>query len=123
MNNVSYPGRLSRLGYGLALNARCIFSKPLCTAFGRRTDQSPLTISRIYVINLDRQQLRWRQMQRELRQVHDKSGEPLIGLSRRVSAIDARDETNTSQSCDVETDYLLADQLYVDPQPAISSHD
>src|SRR6266446_2591501 len=123
MNNLSYPGTLFRLGYGLALNARRIFSKRLCTAFGRRTEQAPLTISRIYIINLDRQQLRWRQMQRELRQVHDKSGAPIIGLSCRVSATDARDEANTSHSCEVDTDYSLADQLYVDPHPAISSHD
>src|SRR5437762_728035 len=123
MNNLSYPGRLFRLGYGLALNARCLFPKPLCIAFGRASDQSSLTISRIYIINLDRQQLRWRQMQRELRQVRDRSGAPIIGVSCRVSAIDARDATNTRHLCEVDTDYSLADQLYVDPQPAISSHD
>ena len=69
MNHFSYPGLLFRLVYRLALSGRWIATKPVCKSFGRMTDQSSETIQQIYVINLDRQALRWSQMQRELQHI------------------------------------------------------
>jgi GR25 family glycosyltransferase involved in LPS biosynthesis len=121
MNNFSYPGLLFRLAYRLALSGRWIVTKPVCKSFGRIADHSSETIQQIYVINLDRQALRWNQMQRELQQIYDGSGSPLVELTRRFPAIDARDYAGSPNESVIETYYSLADQLYVEPQPAIST--
>jgi GR25 family glycosyltransferase involved in LPS biosynthesis len=121
MNDFSYPGLLFRLAYRLALSGRWIATKPVCKSFGRANDQSYETIQQIYVINLDRQALRWSQMQRELQQIYDGSGTPLVELTRRFPAIDAKDYAGSPSESVIETHYSLADQLYVEPQPAIST--
>lgn len=60
-------------------------------------------------------------MRAELEQICDSSGKPVIDLTRRFSAIDAKDHARDfpSESL-IETSYSLADQLYVDPQPTVS---
>ncbi len=121
MNDFSYPGLLFRLAYRLALSGRWIATKPVCKSFGRANDQSYETIQQIYVINLDRRALRWSQMQRELQQIYDGSGTPLVELTRRFPAIDAKDYAGSPSESVIETHYSLADQLYVEPQPAIST--
>ena len=121
MNHFSYPGLLFRLAYRLALRGRWITNKPVCKSFGRTTDQSSETIQQIYVINLDRQALQWSQMQRELQQIYDGSGTPLIELTKRFPAIDAKDYAGSPSESVIESYYSLADQLYVEPQPAIST--
>ncbi|MHB9075273.1 MAG: family 16 glycosylhydrolase [Desulfobaccales bacterium] len=121
MNHFSYPGLLFRLAYRFVLSGRWIATKPVCKSFGHTTDQSSGTIQQIYVINLDRQALRWSQMQRELQQIYDGSGTPLIELTRRFSAIDSKDYVGSPSESVIETCYSLADQLYVEPQPAISA--
>jgi len=90
-------------------------------SFDHTNDQSSEKIQQIYVINLDRQAFRWRQMQRELQQISDGSGKTLFELVRRFSAIDAKDYTGSPTKSVIEPFYSLADQLYVEPQPAISS--
>lgn len=120
MNHFSYPGLLFRLAYRLALSGRWIATKPVCKSFGRIADHSSETIQQIYVINLDRQALRWSEMQRELQHIYDGSGSPLVELTRRFPAIDARDYAGSPNESVIETYYSLADQLYVEPQPAIS---
>jgi GR25 family glycosyltransferase involved in LPS biosynthesis len=120
MNNFSYPGLLFRLIYRLALSGRWIGTKPICKSFGRTTDQSSETIQQIYVINLDRQALIWNQVQRELQQIYDGSGTPLVKSTRRFPAIDAKDYAGSPGDSVIETHYSLADYLYVEPQPAIS---
>lgn len=119
MNNFSYPGLLFRLAYRLTLGARWIATKPVCKSFGRTNDQSSEKIQQIYVINLDRETLRWSQMRRELQQIYDGSGKTLFELTRRFSAIDAKDYTESPSESVIEPLYSLADQIYVEPQPAI----
>lgn len=121
MNNFSYPGLLFRLSYRLALSARWIFIKPVCKSIGSTNNKPSEMIQQIYVINLDRQTFRWSQMRQELQQIYDVSGKPLIELTSRFSAIDAKDYTESPSESVIETFYSLADQLYVEPQPAISS--
>ena len=120
MNHFSYPGLLFRLVYRLALSGRWIVTKPICKSFGRTTDQSSETIQQIYVINLDRQTIQWSQVQRELQQIYDGSGTPLVELTKRFSAIDAKDYAGSPSESVIQTYYSLADQLHVEPQPAIS---
>lgn len=121
MNYFDFPGLVFRSAYRLALRGRWIRTKPFCSFFGRKTGQIAETIQQICVINLDRQPLRWRRMQEELEQICDSSGKPVIELTRRFSAIDAKDHARglPTESL-IETSYSLADQLYVDPQPAVS---
>lgn len=120
MNHFSYPGLLFRLAYRLSLSARWIATKPVCKSFGRTTDQASDAIEEIYVINLDRQAPRWNQMQRELHNIYDRSGTPLISLMKRFPAIDARDYVGSPSESVIETHYSLADQLFVEPQPLVS---
>ena len=121
MNHVKYAGVLFRLAYRLMLSGRRMGAKPDCSSFGSKFDQSSGTIQQIYVINLDRQILRWNRMQRELHLVYDSSGTPLIKLTKRFSAIDAKYYTETPRESEIQTYYSLADQLYVEPQPAIAT--
>jgi hypothetical protein len=60
-------------------------------------------------------------MQRELQQIYDGSGTPLVELTRRFSAIDAKNYVDSPNESIIESYYSLADQLYVEPQPAIST--
>ena len=73
-------------------------------------------VERIYVINLDRQTGRWHQLQRELTRIRDEQGVPLIELTKRLSAVDARYPIEPAPQL-VKLNYTLADQLYVDPHP------
>src|SRR5205823_4488667 len=78
-------------------------------------------IQRVYVINLDRQPNRWRRMTRELAALKDRSGRPLTTIARRFSAIDARYRDGKPDRYLLQTDYSLADQLFVQPSPLIAS--
>ncbi len=60
-------------------------------------------------------------MQQELQQIYNDSGAPLIELTKRFSAINAKDYAGPPAESIIETYYSLADQLYVEPQPAIST--
>lgn len=72
-------------------------------------------ISRIYVINLDRKADRWQQMKRELNRLRGRDGAPVAQWARRHSATDARHIGATLDPSLVDTSYLLADQLRVQP--------
>lgn len=78
-------------------------------------------IEEILVINLDRQPNRWRRMQRELGRLRASDGSPLTLLSRRLSAIDARDGRATAATADVDPMYRIGNQLYVQPDPQLSA--
>jgi len=58
-------------------------------------------------------------MHRELGQIYNGCGRPLIESARRFPAVDARDVRISPSELEIETHYSLADQLYVEPQPAI----
>jgi len=121
MNDFSYPGMLFRSAYRLALGARWIATKPVCKSFGYTTNPPSETIKQIYVINLDRQTYLWDQIQRELQQIYDGYGTPLVELVRRFPAIDAKDYAGSPNESVIESYYSLADYLYVEPQPTIST--
>lgn len=93
---------------------------PACKSFGIVADQCPGTIQQVYVINLDRQVYRWKQIQRELRLVSDNTGRPLNEMTTRYSAIDAKYHTNFPSRSELNTCYSLADQLFVEPVPSLA---
>ena len=95
------------------LGARYLGANPSSESFGPEEHHD--AIQRIYVINLDREPDRWRQMIQELGRLRDRAGEPLAAISRRFSAVDARYCKGPPSSEMIRTHYSLADQLFVQP--------
>lgn len=81
------------------------------------------SIQRIYILNLDRKPVRWKQISRELKRVRGWSSETLFSISRRFSAIDARYLNKESYDDIFIPEYSLADQLHVEPNPKIDIDD
>jgi len=86
-------------------------------AFGDGVDQ----IGSIVVINLDRQPRRWRQVTKELRRFRTSDGTSLIAITRRFSAVDARDGRAAAATGDVDAIYRIGDQLYVQPDARLAA--
>lgn len=72
-------------------------------------------INAIVVINLDRQPNRWRLLIRELGRFKRSDGLPLTEMTRRFSAVDARDGRAVAATADVDITYRVGDQLWVQP--------
>ncbi len=112
--------RHSRLAQQIVNHAisrtRYLGERRMSSAFSATTRDA---IQRIYVINLDRQPARWRQMMKELGGVQDSSGNPLLAMTRRYSAVDARYLSDLPDRQVVEPSFSLADQLFVEPNPLL----
>ena len=80
-------------------------------AFGSGDDR----ISKIFLINLDRQPLRLKRSLRELDRFITRESLPLCSITRRISAIDARDGRAVAATSDVDPIYRVGDQLHVQP--------
>jgi GR25 family glycosyltransferase involved in LPS biosynthesis len=77
-------------------------------------------IEKIYVINLDRETIRWSNMQQELRRLLDSSGNHLLNLTDRYVAVDAKAFLGVPpENADIDPFYTLGDQLFVEPQPLV----
>ena len=116
MNESEFPVGVLRLAYRCVLRTRWLLRKQKCDAYGDQSERLRRRISRISVINLDRQEVRWRRTQEELRHVLDGSGTPLAAMTSRLSAVDARDCMEGIGTDLVEAAYSLGDHLFVDPQ-------
>src|SRR4051795_10571998 len=118
LNRANYPGAVARSAYRMMLRTRFLRPRrPHCQAIG--VARSGRTIERIYVINLHRHTERWDRICGELSHVADCSGRPISGLARRVSAVDSREVWTAPRPASVEVSYSLADQLFVEPHPAL----
>ena len=117
--NRSKPIRTaSRFLHSLYLQSRTYLPRQQCLAFTSPTDGQRSGIGPIFVINLDRQPVRWTNACRELDCVLDATGKSLSGRVIRHSARDAQaDPHELFGTADVEPFYTLADQLFVEPQP------
>jgi len=120
MNKVTIPGSALRFMYRVALRAKKLLPKKKCIAFDQ-TDKESIhgCIENIYVINLDRQPQRWKQVLGEFSQVLDAKGRALSGYVRRISAVDALEFENVVVSEAVDRTYTLGEQLYVDPRKVL----
>jgi len=90
----------------------CLLPGGRIRAFGHGPDR----ISRVLVINLNRQPKRWRRVVRELARFRTFEGLPFTTLVTRMSAVDARDGKAVAATADVDASYKLRDQLFVHHQ-------
>ncbi len=118
MNSAS-GDRTQRLRARAAFHLRH-FGGSTTVSIAARTDSS---IGRVYVINLDRSPGRWRSMRAEIGRITAAGGLPLTALTRRQSAVDAREITPEAVPGDVQASYTLADQLFVQPVPSLRRND
>lgn len=120
MNIRETPATIFRLIYRYVLQARWLFGKKICKTFNQVYDKSSLaSIEHIYVINLDRQQHRWKQIQQELSYILDATKKPLTNRTTRISAVDARQFDTKVQFEDIVQTYTLGEQLFVDPRQVL----
>lgn len=117
--NLSRPllGPLRRI-YRHGHTVRRLLPKQRCRTFGPYSANEPPRVGRIYVMNLDRQPARLRELNRELCEVLDSSGAQITELTVRHPAVDASSFVKAPVADDeVDPFYTLRDQLFVEPQP------
>ena len=85
-------------------------------AFGSGRDK----IEAVVVINLNRQPGRWHRVKRELGRFRTGEGAPLTAIVKRFAAIDARDGRAVAATADIDPNYCIGDQLYVQPDSRLS---
>jgi GR25 family glycosyltransferase involved in LPS biosynthesis len=117
MNIRIYSGFLKKLKHKLIFHIRLLDAKTKTNSFGDGSFRN--LIKRIYVINLDRKPDRWKQIAQELRRIKSLSGAPLLAISRRFSAIDARYLVEKTDDKTLLPYFTLADQLRVEPNPVL----
>ena len=108
-----------RTAYRAMLWLRKLGGQRTWTAYGNSMDVHLKTIERVYVINLDREMVRWEWMQRELRALLDRTGRPLSETTTRFPAVDARSFKGSPDPSELQTTYYLGDHLFVDPEPEL----
>ena len=121
MNLATYGALWLRTAYSAMLWSRRLGRPRPWKAYGESTDVHLKTIEQTYVINLNREPDRWNRMQRELRELLDRSRRPLSETTTRFPAIDARLYKGSPDPSVLQTTYILADQLFVDPEPALDT--
>lgn len=116
--NLAKPLRtVASLFYSVLLRSRFLLPPQRSRTFTSSL-QAEARIGQVYVINLDRETVRWSDVTRELNHIVDDSGAKLTEQTTRFSAIDAREVPEGSIDDEyVHPFYTLADQLYVEPQP------
>jgi GR25 family glycosyltransferase involved in LPS biosynthesis len=121
MNRRNYLNAFFQKIYPLMIEVNRLIRRRTCGSFSLRPVENPIAVQKIFVINLDRQVPRWKEMQRELESLFDRSQEPLTKLTDRFSAIDARSFEMGVDNSLIQPKYTLADQLFVEPNPILSN--
>ncbi len=108
----------SKIFFKVQRKLRQLLPKQKCGTFGPNDQRGKPRIERIYVINLDRQPVRYTEMEQELRHLLDWSGIELWNITERFVAVDANHFVQEPQKdADIDPFYTLGDQLFVEPQP------
>jgi len=91
-----------------------------CQTIGFKGLEKGSRITKIYVINLDREPGRWSKMKQELSHILDSSGAELLSLTERNVAVDAKEFSHEPpKDAEIDPFYTLGDQLFVEPQPLV----
>lgn len=92
---------------------RFLIKQEKLKTFGNDNNQ----INKIFVINLDRQEKRWKLIQEELMKIKVQNNKNLLNFTERFSAIDAK--KHSIKTSKINSSYRLEDQYYVDPNPEL----
>ncbi|MFN0012205.1 MAG: family 16 glycosylhydrolase [Phycisphaerales bacterium] len=111
MNLLRASGQLGRFAFRALRAMTGIIPGGRISAFGTGEGK----IGMVLIVNLDRQPRRLRRILRELSRFRTSDGVPLTSIARRLSAVDARDGRAVAATVDVDSTYLVGDQLYVQP--------
>lgn len=102
------------------LTLRRLMRRRKCRTFGVHGASKRPAVEKIYVINLDREPGRWSEMEQELRHILDSSGSGLLSLTERHAAVDGNAfSQEPTKDADIDPNYTLGDQLFVEPQPLV----
>lgn len=121
MNSLTFADFRERLTHRVRTVIRRLDPVRRAPVFSKSSE--PDALSRIYVVNLDRKSDRWNRIHRELDRFRERRGQRLSALTRRFSAIDARYLVNEPDSSLLSTDFTLAEQLAVHPNPSLEIND
>lgn len=116
--------RFERPSKGLRAAAFRLYRRLATAVPGGKIDafgSDPSRISRIFVINLDRQPRRMVRTVRELARFKDHDGRLLTDIVTRLPAVDARDGKAVAATADVDPRYVLEHQLYVQPDARLEA--
>lgn len=116
MNISRVPGSILSFLFSFWRVVVCAIPGGRVSAFGA----GPGNISKILVINLDRQQRRWTRVTREISRFKTREGISLALITERFSAVDARDGRAVAATADVDPIYYMKDQVFVQPDPRLS---
>lgn len=111
MNLRGTSGSLRRLAFRTLRAMAGILPGGRISAFGTAEGK----IGMILIVNLDRQPQRLRRVLRELGRFRTSDGARVTSIARRLAAVDARDGRAVAATADVDSTYLIGDQLYVQP--------
>lgn len=119
--NLARPSKaIESYGFRFWLTLRRLFYKERCKAFARRGVRKSPSIDTIFVINLDREPLRWFNMQQELKRILDSSGSEILKLTERQVAVDGKQFSHDpTKNNEIDPFYTLGEQLFVEPQPLV----
>ena len=117
MNLKDASGAFYRLTFRVARAVLGLLLRGRISAFGTGKGK----IGAILVVNLDRQPQRWRRVRRELGRFETSDGAPLLSITRRLAAVDARDGRAVAATADVDTTYRVGDQLHVQPDARLEA--
>ncbi len=109
---------IQRFAKKVLLKVRVCLPAQKSSTFGRALDKAGSGIGAVYVINLERQPERWKDIRSELSRILDADGASLARRAIRVSACDALLMSSREFNSElIDPYYSLGDQLYVEPQP------
>lgn len=117
MNLSDASGALRGLTFRFVRAVLGLFPYGRISAFGTGGGK----IGAIVVVNLDRQPQRWRRVRRELGRFRTSDGALLLSITRRMTAVDARDGRAVAATADVDATYRVGDQLHVQPDARLSA--
>lgn len=117
MNRLTYSDFSKKLKYTFKFHFRKLDRKRKAHAFSK--SKNIKSISRIYVINLDRKPERWKEMCKELKRIVGDTGFNLLSIARRHSAVDARYLKSDIDNNSLIPYYSLYDQLQIEPNEKI----
>ena len=114
-------GIVIKLKFWVERALRRTVRRPEIKIFGPEEGAAECHVSRVYVINLDRQRRRWKHFVREAKSQRLTGKRNLFELCQRVSAVDGRNiDSDHFVSTEIEAQYSLEDHFIVDPNPALA---